>query len=113
MTQKIKGPPPMAATMDRPGSQIDEQAPTNSEDTSWQAPSRADFEQRIHELEVMVEWRDELTTRIARETLIFEFVDFTRREEFEALEAEVAFFNRVCLAITGVNEDLLPKKEAS
>ena len=107
MTQKIKGPA-MAATMDRPDSRIDEQAPTNSKDTSWQGPPQADFEQRIHELEVIVEWRDELTIRIARETLIFEFADCTRGEEFEALEAEVSLFNQVCCAITGTT----PESEA-
>ena len=92
MTPKVKGPA-MAATMNRPDSQIDRQQSSSSRDPAWQAPSL------IRDLELIADWRDELTARIARETLIFEFADCTRGEEFDALEAEVALFNRVCLAI--------------
>ena len=64
-----------------------------------------DLEQHICHLEVIAEWRDDLLARIAREILIFEFGDCTRREEFDALEAEVALFNRVCLAIAAVGPE--------
>jgi len=98
MTPKVNGPA-MAATMNRPDSQIDRQQSSTSNAPAWQVPSLADFEQRVHDLEVIADWRDELTARIARERLIYEFADCTKREAFDALEAEVALFNRVCLAI--------------
>ena len=92
MTPKKNGPA-MAATMIRPGTHVSQQHSTKPDDASWQPLSL------IRDLELIADWREELTARIARETLIFEFADCTRREEFDALEAEVALFNRVCLAI--------------
>jgi phage shock protein A len=112
MTQKMKVPA-MATTMNRPRTQVDRQQTANSSDAAWHAPSLDDFERRIDDLELMADWRDELTARIARETLIFEFADYTRREEFDALEAEVSLFNQVCRAITASNEDLRPEREAA
>jgi hypothetical protein len=108
MTQKVKVPA-MAATMNRPGTQVDRQQTANSSDAAWHAPSLDDFERRIDDLEVMADWRDELTARIARETLFLEFGDCARREEFDALEAEVSLFNQVCRAITASN----PEREAA
>ena len=92
MTSRKKGPA-MAATMDRPGNHVSKQHSTKPDDAAWQALSL------IRDLELIADWREELTARIARETLIFEFADCTRREEFDALEAEVTLFNQVCLAI--------------
>jgi hypothetical protein len=108
MTQKVKGPA-MAGTMDRPGTEVDRQQSGNSNDTAWQAPSLAAFERRSRDLELIADWRDELTARIARETLFLEFGDCARREEFDALEAEVSLFNQVCRAITASN----PEREAA
>lgn len=100
MNQKVKGPA-IAATMNMPGIQVDKQLSGTSDEVAWRAPplAEADFERRIHDLEVVADWRDELTARITREALIFEFADCITGEDFDALEAEVALFNQVCLAI--------------
>jgi hypothetical protein len=92
MTPQKNGPA-MAATMNRPRNHVSKQQSTKPDDAAWQAPSL------IRDQDLISDWREELTARIARETLIFEFADCSRREAFDALEAEVALFNRVCLAI--------------
>jgi hypothetical protein len=62
---------------------------------------------------VIADWRDELVARIARESLIFEFADRSRPEEFDALAAEVSLFKQVCCVISGSAEELRSERRAA
>jgi hypothetical protein len=109
---KIKGPA-MAATMDRPDASNGQHRIANRGDFPLQGPSRSEFERRVRDLEAIAAWRDDVVTRIARETLIFEFADCTRREEFARIEAEVSLFKQVCRAIAGSAEEPLSDRKVA
>ena len=73
----------------------DKSAATASCSSSPQQPWPMELERRIRDLETIVEWRDDLDSRIRRAELLFEFVGLDAEEQ-ELLHAEVETFKLVC-----------------
>ena len=57
------------------------------------------LERRTADLAAIADWREELDSRIRRAHLTFELIDCSRRDEFDALTAEVELFKQVCSAL--------------
>jgi hypothetical protein len=71
-----------------------------------------DLEQRIADLEVIADWRDELQSKIRRAILRFEFVGLDNEEQQE-LQAEVEFFKRTCRCLAGLSWESFREREAA
>ena len=75
------------------------QAPTlaSPQDSTFKAL----IEHHIRDLETIADWRDELSAKIKRAELRFEFLGLDPEEQ-DQLADEVWVFNRVCLALCKV-----------
>jgi hypothetical protein len=61
----------------------------------------------------MADWQDDLQSRVNRAYLIFELVDCSRTDDFDALKAEVILFNQVCTFLTEGKMLPLPERKAA
>jgi hypothetical protein len=61
----------------------------------------ADLRRLTRELETIAVWKSDLSFRICRAELRFEFVDLNADEQ-ETLAAEVVVFNQVCAGVAGI-----------
>jgi len=71
-----------------------------------------DLEQRIADLEVIADWRDELQSKIRCAILRFEFVGLDAEEQDE-LVAEVETFKQICRCLSGSSLGVIPEREAA
>jgi hypothetical protein len=69
------------------------------------------LERHTDDLAAIADWREELDSRVRRAHLTFELVDCSRREEFDALTAEVELFKQVCSALAEGKP--LPERKAA
>ncbi len=71
-----------------------------------------DLEQRVADLEVIADWRDEIQSKIRRAILRFEFLGLDVEEQ-QALQAEVETFKRTCRWLVGASWEAIPVREAA
>jgi hypothetical protein len=85
------------------------QAPTlaSPQDSTFKAL----VEHRIRDLETIADWRDELSAKIRRAELRFEFIGLDPEEQ-EQLDAEVEVFKRVCSCLSLARLTDLPTAES-